>query len=163
MMTQDAFATAYQTGFQATFRLLLSKGLVTEEAEEFAQAAWARGWEARYQLKDPDRVVPWVNSIALNNMCNEKRRSKRHDELDESRKHQQPPAPVMCKIDADKLLGKCSSLDRSLLLHRYAGGMDMEEIARRHGLSCVATRVRIHRTKLALRHFAEQAPAAMAA
>jgi hypothetical protein len=48
MMTQESFAAAYRNGFHTTMRLMLSKGLLIDEAEELAQAAWVRGWEARH-------------------------------------------------------------------------------------------------------------------
>lgn len=152
-MTENSFATAYQNGFRATIRLMLSKGLLIDEAEELAQAAWVRGWEARQQLKCDDRVVQWVNSIAISTMHNEKRRSRRYEELDETLAHY--AHPVAAKIDLDKLLKQCSSLDRSLILHRYMGGFKMEKVARLHGLTCVATRVRLHRVRAALRRYAE--------
>ena len=44
----------------------VSRGAALEEAEEIAQAAWARGWEYREQLRDPGLVSYWVNSIARN-------------------------------------------------------------------------------------------------
>ncbi len=160
-MTKDDFASAYEAGRHSTVRLLLSKGLMIEEAEELAQSAWARGWEARHQLKEEDRVVQWVNSIAINTMFNEMRRLKRYEPLDDASTRAARPVAVSDKIDAEKLLSQCSGLDRSLMVHRFAGGFDMEEIATMHGLSGVATRVRIHRAKLALRRFAaRQAPLA---
>ncbi len=151
MMMQGAYAAAYEGGLQTTIRLLLSRGLMLEDAEEVAQAAWARGWEARQQLKSEDRVVPWVNSIAMHTMCNNKRRGKKFDALDERRHDRGSAIPLHEKIDADRLLSRCSALDRSLMIHRYSGGFDMEGIARIHGLTCAATRVRIHRAKAALR------------
>lgn len=140
---------------------MISKGLLVEEAEELAQAAWVRGWESRQQLRSEDKVVQWVNSIAINNMHNQRLRSRRYAELDESAKYHAPPPPVAAKIDAGRLLKQCSPLDRSLILYRYNGGFEMEEIARLHGLSCVAARVRLHRAKAALRRYAE--PRALAA
>ncbi|MBK5294867.1 MAG: hypothetical protein JJE04_24715 [Acidobacteriia bacterium] len=163
MMTQNSYAAAYQNGLPSTIRLLLSKGLLIEEAEEFAQAAWVRGWEARQQLHNNDRVVPWVNRIAINTLCTEKCRSKRYVELDESRKHQTDPSPIAAKIDVESLLNQCSELDRSLMLHRYVGGLEMQEIARIHGMTRIATRVRIHRAKMALRRYAGVGSIPMAA
>jgi RNA polymerase sigma factor (sigma-70 family) len=163
MMMQESFATAYQNGFHTTMRLMLSKGLLIDEAEELAQAAWVRGWESRQQLRSHDRVVQWVNAIAISTMYNEKRRSRRYEELDETQTHHVPPAPVAAKIDLDRLLKQCSSLDRSLILHRYMGGFEMEEVARLHGLTCVATRVRLHRVRAALRRYGEPETLAAAA
>jgi len=163
MMREDSFATAYQNGFRATIRLMLSKGALIDEAEELAQAAWVRGWECRQQLKSDDKVVQWVNAIAISTMHNEKRRSRRYEELDEGRTPHVPPTPVAARIDLDKLLKQCSVLDRSLILHRYMGGLGMDEVARLHGLTCVATRVRLHRVRAALRQYAEPEALATAA
>ena len=162
-MTRDAYSTAYQRGFSSTVRFLLAKGVILDEAEEVAQSAWVRGWEARDQLKDDDCVLPWVNSIAYRTLCNEKHRANRLQELSDICDQHKGPSTCTAKVDADKLMTYCSPLDRSLLIHRYAGGFDMQEIARRHGLSCVATRVRIHRTKLALRRQLSGAPVKAAA
>ena len=165
MISDNNFAQAYADGFLSTLRLLIAKGIRREEAEEFAQSAWSRGWEAREQLKEPAKIVAWVNSIALRLMFGAKRKAKRFRELDDAYQGQQAPAPVLFRLDAVRLLNKCSKLDRSLLVDRYAGGMNMEEIAERHGLSCTATRVRIHRSRLALRSIAtpKTMPAAAAA
>lgn len=153
-MEKERYAADYRTGIHSTIRLLLSKGLLIEEAEELAQAAWVRGWEAKHQLKQTERVIPWVNSIAVNAMYNQRRRHSRFEPLDENRAGRSSPSGVSAKIDAARLLDRCSPLDKSLILHRYAGGYEMDEIARIHGISCVATRVRIHRAKAALRRIA---------
>lgn len=163
MLTEKTYATAYEGGLRSTIRLLLSKGLMAQDAEEWAQAAWVRGWEARHQLKEDERVVPWINRIAVNTMCNEIRRSKRQVALDDTDSRPVCQLPVAAQVDARKMLAHCSKLDRSLMVHRYAGGFKMEEIAALHGLTGVATRVRIHRAKAALRRFASQTPLPAAA
>src|SRR5450631_66866 len=81
IMTPEFFTQAYRKGLHLTTRLLLSKGLSIEEAEEFAQSAWARGWEARHQLREPDRIMTWVNTIAMHKMYSAKRSGHREEEL----------------------------------------------------------------------------------
>src|SRR5580693_7536506 len=66
MIKGPEYAEAFEAGYPATRRFLLSRGAAIEEAEEIAQAAWVRGWEFREQLRDPDLVGYWVNSIARN-------------------------------------------------------------------------------------------------
>src|SRR5271154_5907796 len=65
-MKGTEYAKAFEAGFPATRRFLLSRGVPIEEAEEIAQAAWVRGWEFRDQLRDAGLVGFWVNSIARN-------------------------------------------------------------------------------------------------
>src|ERR1700688_5207456 len=65
-MLRNDYAQAFESGYGATRRFLLSRGAGLEDAEEIAQAAWARGWEYRDQLRDPALVGFWVNSIARN-------------------------------------------------------------------------------------------------
>ncbi|HLN26757.1 MAG TPA: sigma factor, partial [Gemmataceae bacterium] len=65
-MRAHDYAEAFENGYGATRRFLLSRGALVEDAEEIAQAAWVRGWEFRGQLRDPSRVSYWVNSIARN-------------------------------------------------------------------------------------------------
>src|SRR5882724_880374 len=65
-MLRNDYAQAFETGYSSTRRFLLSRGAAVEDAEEIAQAAWARGWEYRDQLRDPGLVGYWVNSIARN-------------------------------------------------------------------------------------------------
>jgi RNA polymerase sigma factor (sigma-70 family) len=161
MMTCESYASAYKKGLTSTIRLLRSKGLLLDDAEELAQSAWVRGWEAREQLKHADLVVNWVNTIAIRKMCTEKRRANRHEELEDEQIS--TAAPMTAKIDAERLLQKCSTLDRSLIKHRYAGGFAMEQIAKMHGLTAVGARVRIHRAKSALRRFASSHTMEMAA
>lgn len=65
-MERNDYGEAFESGYGATRRFLLAHGAPLEDAEEIAQAAWARGWEYRDQLRDPGMVGFWVNSIARN-------------------------------------------------------------------------------------------------
>jgi RNA polymerase sigma-70 factor (ECF subfamily) len=153
MLTYDLFSEVYSKGFISTVRFLIGKGARPEEAEEVAQSAWTRGWEARHQLADDTRVVPWVIRIAYRQFCDEKRRQSRLDELtDDADGHRSTP-DVSVQTDVERLMERCSMLDRSLLKTRYFDGNNMEEIARIHGLTAVGVRVRIHRCKAELRRW----------
>jgi len=55
-MERADYAVAFENGYGATRRFLLSRGAGFEEADEIAQAAWVRGWEYREQLRDPSLV-----------------------------------------------------------------------------------------------------------
>jgi DNA-directed RNA polymerase specialized sigma24 family protein len=148
-MNQQLFADAYEIGFVKTVRFLQCKGACVEEAEEIAQSAWVRGWEAREQLKSDERVIPWVNSIAYHRFCNDRRRLARRTTLKEVT--DSSAAPKTAPVDAGALLSKCSNLDRTLLEERYYNDLSMNEIGSRHGMTAGAVRVRIHRCQSSLR------------
>lgn len=139
------YATAYRRGFESTRRFLLSRGIEPLRAEEIAQAAWTRGWERRDALRDPDRVVQWVNTIALNVFRNRLRRTRETAEL---------PLDLVSKsrvnaasVEASKALKACNRTERALLVDRYVKGYSSKEVAEKYHLSPVAVRVRTMRAR----------------
>ena len=148
-LTPDAFAQAYVKGLRQTTKFLISKGAALDLAEEVAQGAWVRGWEARDQLHLQDRLLPWVNTIAFHSLCTDHRRSVRYTTLTEvaDSKSLEPVAT----LDAGILMNRCSPFEKALLTQRYVDGMDLKAIAVTHGLSEIAVRLRIHRCQSSLR------------
>lgn len=153
-MRRNDYAEAFEAGFPATRRFLLSRGAGLEEAEEIAQAAWVRGWEFRDQLRDPGLVGFWVNSIARN-LFRAKFRSKAVVPIEGV------DAPYMLnleEIELHRLLERCSRRDRDLL-ERSLQGYSAEEIARDEGITPTGIRVRLLRIRQALREQLTLAPA----
>jgi RNA polymerase sigma factor (sigma-70 family) len=146
VMKRSDYAKAFETGFPATRRFLLARGAAVEEAEEIAQAAWARGWEYRGQLRDPGSVVYWVNSIAGN--------------LFRAKFRIRPTTPIdgvdvgyvmnVEEIEVHRLLDRCSGRDRRLL-EQSLEGYSAEEIARTEGITSTGIRVRLLRIRESLR------------
>ena len=65
-LTREQFGDAFESGgFRRTIAVLVRIGAGIDDAEEFAQAAWVRGWERLHQLRDEARVVEWVTSSAV--------------------------------------------------------------------------------------------------
>ena len=145
----QTYEAIFSRGFRSTLRFLLSRGASVNEAEELAQAAWVRGWEARDQLQDAARLVPWINTIAFHRLCGERRRRAKLEELGELA--DSSSAPVLASVDAAAAIQSCTPMDQRLLSDRFYEGMDMRHIARRHGMSAGAVRVRIHRCLAQLR------------
>jgi RNA polymerase sigma factor (sigma-70 family) len=145
-MKPNEYAVAFETGYGATRRFLLSRGAPVDDAEEIAQAAWARGWEYREQLRDPSLVGYWVNSIARN--------------LYRARFRALPAVSIedvdaSYSIDLEALelrlmLARCSLRDRKLL-EQSLEGYSAEEIARTCGITSTGIRVRLLRIRQALR------------
>jgi RNA polymerase sigma factor (sigma-70 family) len=146
-MKRNEYADAFQKGYSATRRFLLSRGAALDEAEEIAQAAWARGWEYRDQLRDPSMVSFWVNSIARN--------------LFRARFRTPPLIPLEGvdpsysmsleeQIEVRRMLDRCPQRDRALL-EKSLEGYSAEEIAHDEGISSTGIRVRMLRIRQALR------------
>jgi DNA-directed RNA polymerase specialized sigma24 family protein len=146
-MQGNVYAEAFQTGFGATRRFLISRGAALEDAEEIAQAAWARGWEFREQLRDPDLVSYWVNSIARNLY-----RARFRSAVPVPLEHVQEPSYAFdtSPIDLRKLLEACSNRDRALL-ERTLQGYTAEELSEAAGISSTGIRVRLLRARQSLR------------
>jgi RNA polymerase sigma factor (sigma-70 family) len=146
VMQGNEYAAAFETGYGATRRFLLSRGAGADEAEEIAQAAWARGWEYREQLRDPGLVGCWVNSIARN--------------LYRARFRAVQPVPLenvdssysinLEDLELQMLLERCPERDRKVL-ERSLQGYSAEEIGRTCGLTSTGIRVRLLRIRQALR------------
>jgi len=146
-MKRTDYATAFQNGYGATRRFLLSRGAPLEDAEEIAQAAWARGWEYKDQLRDPALVGYWVNSIARN--------------LFRARFRTAPMAPLdgvdpsytmglEDYIEVRRILDRCPKRDRELL-EKSLEGYSAEEIAQTEGISSTGIRVRMLRIRQSVR------------
>ena len=146
-MKRHEYSDAFQNGYSATRRFLLSRGAALDEAEEIAQAAWARGWEYRDQLRDPSMVSFWVNSIARN--------------LFRARFRTPPTIPLEGidpsytmgleeQIEVRRMLDLCPERDRALLA-KSLEGYSAEEIAQDQGISSTCIRVRMLRIRQGIR------------
>ena len=146
-MKRSDYAKAFETGFPATRRFLLARGAAVEEAEEIAQAAWARGWECVSQLREDSLVFTWVNTIALNIY-----RRALHSE------RQCQPLPQLfsrltidlAAIDVACVLKSCRPRERRLL-EQQMQGTTAKEIAEDNGVTETTIRIRLMRARRALR------------
>jgi RNA polymerase sigma factor (sigma-70 family) len=160
-LTRDQFANAYENGFAMTIRFLISRGINVELAEETAQAAWAKGWEHRNKLRNPNRVLSWVNTIALNVFRNWFRRTEIAELLPET---PVPPHASPQSIDVGRALAKCAPAEREMIEKHYLGGYTSAELGRQSGCTAVAVRVRLLRVRRRIRETMalEQVPCAAA-
>jgi RNA polymerase sigma factor (sigma-70 family) len=143
-MTTEEYGKAYQRGFSMTVRFLVSRGLSYDSAMDTAQAAWAKGWERRDQLREPSLVLTWTNSIALNIHRTFLRREPPTQVLPEL---QAPPRMNVAAIDVKRILSECKPNDRVVLEGHYIEGYKVQEIAQKHGWSETAVRIRLLRAR----------------
>jgi DNA-directed RNA polymerase specialized sigma24 family protein len=147
-MTREEFGDIYQAGRDRTIRFLLSRGASPALAPDVAQSAWLRGWERLSQLRDPQMIVTWVNSIALNQYRRAIRCERLHQEF-------QPSAYGktcldLAAIDVARILTVCRQSDR-LLLEAQMEGVTAKEMAREQGLTETAIRIRFLRARRSAR------------
>jgi RNA polymerase sigma factor (sigma-70 family) len=147
-MTREEYGDIYQAARDRTIRFLLSRGAAPGLAPDIAQSAWLRGWERLSQLRDPQMIVTWVNSIALNQYRRAIRSEKLHQEI--QRSPQDRASLNLAAIDIERILGVCRPPDR-LLLEAQMKGVTAKEIAREQGLTETAVRIRFLRARRSAR------------
>ncbi len=118
-------------------------------ADEAVAAAWLIAWRKLGDLREPDRLRPWLVSIAANEARQAIRRRRRRgvvelampDPLADSG----DPARRAADIDLMNALARLDPDDRALLALRYVAGFDSSELARATGRSASGTRARLAR------------------
>lgn len=146
-MERAEYAVAFENGYGATRRFLLSRGAGVDEADEIAQAAWVRGWEYRQQLRDPSLVSYWVNSIARNLF-----RARFRNAPTTSLEGVDPSYTMGLEneVELKRMLERCPGKDRALI-EKSLSGYSAEEIAETEGISSTGIRVRLLRIRQHLR------------
>ncbi len=143
-LTEAEFAVAFQTHFRKTLRFLRSRGASEDLAEEVAQEAWARGWERLHQLRNPEVVDVWVNSIAKHLWRNRVVRDLRNRELSDNMAVDHRPDG---KILWEQITQACGKEEQKILNMHYVRGYTSNEIAERVGSTALAIRLRLMRTR----------------
>ena len=120
-------------------------------ADDAVAAAWAIAWRKLRDLREPDRLRPWLVTIAANEArATIRRRGARTVvELDVATLagHDQAadPADRAADLDLANAMARLDPEDRALLALRYVAGFDSFELARATGRSASGTRARLAR------------------
>ena len=119
-------------------------------AEEAVQAAWPIAWRKLHTVRDPERLRPWLISIAVNEARQLGRRRRRGRVLEISvgvdpAATTPDPASRAGDIDLRNALARLKPEDRALIALRYVAGFDSTELARALGMSPSGTRARMSR------------------
>ena len=125
-------------------------------AEEAVQAAWAIAWRKLGTVRDPQRVRPWLTSVAVNQARNLIRKRRRRTEIEVLGDVPDHPGGVdpATGVDMLDLLAALRALDsdeRTLLAMRYVAGFNSTEIADAIGISPSGVRNRLERLTTRLR------------
>ncbi len=127
-----------------------------ELAEEAVQSAWPIAWRKLHTVRDPERLRPWLISIAVNEARQLGRRRRRGRVLEisvatGSISTPTDPAARAGDIDLRNALARLKPEDRTLIALRYVAGFDSTELARALGMSPSGTRARLSRLLARLR------------
>ena len=147
-ITRKEFGNRYERGRMQTVKFLISRGLREEEAKEKAQAAWAKGWERRYQIKNKKKTLAWINTIALNLYRSSFPRDSRYLSF---REHPTSPKVDIAAFDLHRKLDQCRDIEKEILELRYFAGFNIKDLAKRYGCAESAMRVRLLRARRSLR------------
>ena len=120
----------------------------SDVAEEAVASAWPVIWKKLGSLRDPDRLRPWLMSVAANEARHLTRARRRRAvreiavaEVAQATGHGRREE----EIDLANALARLAPDDRALLALRYVAGFDSSELARVTGISPSGTRARLAR------------------
>ena len=116
-------------------------------AEEAEQSAWAVAYRRLEDLRDPDRLRPWLMSIAANEarQIGRSRRRRTVRELAVAAPTGPADPDHAALIDLANALARLDPKDRAIVGLRFIGGFESGEIGRAVGMSASGVRVRLHR------------------
>jgi RNA polymerase sigma-70 factor (ECF subfamily) len=150
-----AFARIVQTHHDDMTRVCFVICGDLDIADEAVQAAWPLVWRKLGSLREPERLRPWLVSIAANEARQLIRRRRRRTVVElavaDSAAPDVDPAGRVADIDLTNALARLDPDDRTLLALRYVAGFDSTELARATGRSPSGTRARLARLLARLR------------
>ena len=116
-------------------------------AEEAEQSAWAVAYRRLKDLRDPDRLRPWLMAVAANEARQLARSRRRRTVRELSIADPARPRDVdhAARIDLADALGRLDPKDRAIVGMRFVGGFESAEIGQAMGMTASGVRVRLHR------------------
>jgi len=119
-------------------------------AEDATQMAWSVAWQKLGTLREPDRLRPWLVSVAVNQAKDLLRSRRRRAEIEVATDASRvsggiDPATGIERLDALEAMTHLEPDDRALIAMRYVLGFDATELADALGMSPAGVRQRLKR------------------
>ncbi len=130
-------------------------------AEEVVQETFIQGFQQLHRLKDTDKFLPWISSIARNKAINFGMRFRNELQRRERWALEHAPADSSQASDADRdpvtketlreTLASLNGSQRECLTLFYLQGKSVEEASKSLGITTGNFKTRLHRARAALR------------
>ncbi len=120
-----------------------------ELAQDAAQSAWPIAWRNLRSLRDPERLRPWLITIAAREVRRMARRERRHQLVEVSvadvGSADLDPGSRTSEVDLGAAMARLDPDERQVIALRHVAGLDATEIGRALGLSSSGVRSRLAR------------------
>ncbi len=138
---------AYHDDMRRVCRYVTRDDAITDEA---VQAAWAIAWRKLGSVREPERLRPWLISIAVNEAKQLLRKRRRRAEIEVATDASARPGGIDPGADVDAIdlrsaIERLDVDDQALLAMRYVAGFDATELSAATGISPAGTRTRLKR------------------
>jgi RNA polymerase sigma-70 factor (ECF subfamily) len=152
---EAAFATIVRRHHDDMVRVSYVVAGDLDIAQDAVASAWPIVWKRLSTLREPERLRPWLCSIAANEARqiarSRRRRSVREIAVAAHGSGANDPSARAIDIDLANALRRLSADDRALLALRYVAGVNATELGKALGMSASGTRARLQRLLLRLR------------
>jgi RNA polymerase sigma factor (sigma-70 family) len=125
-------------------------------AEEATAAAWPIVWRRLKGLREPDRLRPWLCTVAANEArqlvrARHRRNLREIAMAGQGSGHSADPGSRAADLDLANALARLAPEERALLALRYVAGLNATELGHATGMSASGTRARLARLLARLR------------
>jgi DNA-directed RNA polymerase specialized sigma24 family protein len=154
---EDAFTTIVAEHHDQMMRVAFLVGGDLDVADDAVACAWRIAWHKLGTVREPDRLRPWLVTVAANEARRiargRRRQAIREVGLDvgANARGGGDPGIRVGDLDLVNALARLDPDDRTLLALRYVAGFDSTEIGRATGRSASGTRARLGRLLARLR------------
>lgn len=149
-LNAECFSIYYEKTFHAAFFISRNK----EIAEDATQEAFLKAYNKLKQIKDPAKIGPWLAVIAMNcarDILRKRNNFIPYENMDQlvsqDIKYPDEFNKIEIKLEVQKLLSSLTIEYRQVLVLRYYYDLPLREIAEYLGISEVAAKSRLHRSK----------------
>jgi len=119
-------------------------------ADDAAQSAWTIAWRKLGSLREPDRLRPWLVSVAANEARKLVKKRGRRQAIEVTADGPEKPGGIdpatgIAGLDLRNAMRRLDPDDRALIAMRYVAGFNATELSAAIGLSPSGTRARLAR------------------